>query len=135
MTSGWKIRKCVSKVLIDFGKLLQRIGANWLNERFNVLRDDVEGQSRIRWSEYRVEPIDFILQVSKILGLRSMMKVLSVRDDFVVYVLFYFEPVHIFQYRGDVFSFGGCSYCTSEGVGSNWRREIYCSWEHLANLT
>ena len=30
------------KVVIDFGKLFQRIGAAWLNERFDILREDVE---------------------------------------------------------------------------------------------
>ena len=36
-----------------------------------------------------------------------MEKVISKRDDFVVDALFYFEPVQRFEYRGDMFSFGG----------------------------
>ena len=31
------------KVLIDFSKLFQRIGAIWLNERLDIMRADVEG--------------------------------------------------------------------------------------------
>ena len=53
---------------------------------------------------------------SEILGLRGMDKVVSKRDDFVVDALFYFEPVQGFEYRGDMFSFGGSNYCTSKGV-------------------
>ena len=30
------------KVLIDLGKLFQRIGVVWLNERLGILREDVE---------------------------------------------------------------------------------------------
>ena len=37
----------LEKILIDFGELFQRIGAVWLNEWFDILRD-VEGQSRVR---------------------------------------------------------------------------------------
>ena len=53
---------------------------------------------------------------SEVLGLRCMEKVIDKRDDFVVDVLFYFEPVQRFEYRGDMFSFGGSSYCASKGV-------------------
>ena len=35
---------------------------------------------------------------SEVLGLRSMEKVISNRDDFVVDVLFHFEPVQRFEY-------------------------------------
>ena len=53
---------------------------------------------------------------SAVLELRGMEKVVSKRDDFVVDALFYFEPVQIFKYRGDMFSFGGSSYCASKGI-------------------
>ena len=36
------------KVLIDFGKLFQRIAVVCLNERLDILREDGEGQSRVR---------------------------------------------------------------------------------------
>ena len=39
----------LEKVLIDFGKLFQRIGAIGLYERLDILREEVvEGQSRVR---------------------------------------------------------------------------------------
>ena len=39
----------LEKVLIDFGKLFQGIGAVRLYERFNILREEVEeGRSRMR---------------------------------------------------------------------------------------
>ena len=38
----------LEKVLIDFGKLLQRIGAVWLYERLDILREEVEERSRVR---------------------------------------------------------------------------------------
>ena len=50
------------------------------------------------WSRYTVIPL-----------------VVSKRDDFVVDVLFYFETVQRFEYRGDMFSFWVSSYCTSKG--------------------
>ena len=50
------------------------------------------------------------------MGLRGMEKVVGKRDDFVMDALFYFEPVQRFEYRGDMFSFGGSNYCTSNGV-------------------
>ena len=53
---------------------------------------------------------------SEVLGLRGMEKVIGKRDDFVMNVLFYFEPVQRFEYRGDMFSFRGSSYCASKGV-------------------
>ena len=53
---------------------------------------------------------------SKVLGLRGMEKVVGKRDDFVMGAFFYFEPVHRFEYRGDMFGFGGSSYCVSKGV-------------------
>ena len=38
----------LEKVLIDVGKLFQRMGAVWLYERFASLREEVEGRSRVR---------------------------------------------------------------------------------------
>ena len=38
----------LQKVLIDFGKLIQSIGAVWLYERFDILREEMEEQSRVR---------------------------------------------------------------------------------------
>ena len=39
----------LEKVLIDFGKLFQRIGAVWLYERLDILREQVVvGQSSVR---------------------------------------------------------------------------------------
>ena len=35
-------------VLIDFGKLFQRIGTVWLYERFYILGEETEGRSRMR---------------------------------------------------------------------------------------
>ena len=43
-----------------------------------------------------------------------MEKVISKRDDFVVDALLYFELVQRFEYRGDMFSFGGSRYCVSK---------------------
>ena len=45
----------LEKALIDFGKLFQSIGAVWLKERFDILREDVEGRSRVRRSDEGVE--------------------------------------------------------------------------------
>ena len=42
--------------------------------------------------------------------------IISKRDDFVVDALFYFKPVQRFEYRGDMLSFRGSSYCTRKGV-------------------
>ena len=51
----------LEKVLIDFCKLFQSIGAAWLNELLDILREDVEGQSRVRWSaDEPVEPVCLI---------------------------------------------------------------------------
>ena len=55
-----------------------------------------------------------IYKFSEVLGLCGMKR--SEGDDFVVDTLFYFKPVQRFEYRGDMFSFGGFSYCTSKGV-------------------
>ena len=53
---------------------------------------------------------------SEVLELRGMEKVIGKRDDFVIDALLYFEPVQRFEYRDDMFSFGGLSYCASKGV-------------------
>ena len=37
----------LEKVLVDFGKLFQRIGAVWMYERLDILRD-VEGRNRVK---------------------------------------------------------------------------------------
>ena len=106
----------LEKVLIDFGKLFQRIGTVWLKERLDILREEVEGWSREifgRTSEASRFNID---KFSEVLVLRDMKKVVSKRDDFVMNALFYFEPVQRYEYRGDIFSFGGSSYCMSKGV-------------------
>ena len=56
------------------------------------------------------------IKFSEVLGLRGMEKVVRKIDDFVMDALFYFEPGQRFEYRGDMFSFGGSSYCVSKGV-------------------
>ena len=39
----------LEKVLIDFGKLFQSIGAVWLYGRLDILREEVvDGRSRVR---------------------------------------------------------------------------------------
>ena len=38
----------LDKVIIDFCKLFQMTGAVWLNDRLDILREDVEGRSRVR---------------------------------------------------------------------------------------
>ena len=57
-----------------------------------------------------------IYMFSEVLSLRGMGKVVDKRYDFVVDALFYFKPVQTFEYRDDMFSFGGSSYCTSKEV-------------------
>ena len=52
----------VEKVLIDFGKLFQRIGAVRLYERLYILREEVvDERSRVRCLEERVETADLML--------------------------------------------------------------------------
>ena len=44
-----ELRDVLEKVLIDFGKLFQRIGAVRLYERLDILREEVvDGRSRVR---------------------------------------------------------------------------------------
>ena len=57
-----------------------------------------------------------IYKFSEVLGLRCMEKVVGKRNDFIMDALFYFEPVQIFKYRGDMFRFGDSSYCASKEV-------------------
>ena len=57
-----ELRDVLEKVLIDFGKLFQRIGAVRLYERLDILGEDVvDGRSRVRRLEERVEPAGLIL--------------------------------------------------------------------------
>ena len=52
----------LKKVVIDFGKLFQRIGAVRLYERLDILREEVvDGRSRVRRLKERVEPAGLIL--------------------------------------------------------------------------
>ena len=52
----------LEKVLVDFGKLFQRIGAFWLYEQLDILREEViEERSGVRRLEERVEPAGLIL--------------------------------------------------------------------------
>ena len=53
---------------------------------------------------------------SEVLKLRGSEKVVRKRDDFLMDALFYFEQVQRFEYRVDMFSFGGSSYCASKGI-------------------
>ena len=55
-----ELANLLEKVLIDFVKLLQRTEAVWLNERLDILREDVMGRSRVRWSEERLKPVVLI---------------------------------------------------------------------------
>ena len=51
----------LKKVLVDFGKLFQRIGAVRLYERLDILREEVmEGWSRVRCLKKRVDPAGLI---------------------------------------------------------------------------
>ena len=56
-----------------------------------------------------------IYKFSEVLGLRSMEKVISNKDDFVVDALLHFAPVQLFENRGDMFSFRDSSYCANKG--------------------
>ena len=59
----------LDKVLIDFGKLFQRIGAVRLYERLDILREEVvDERIRVRLLEERVEPAGVIF-ISEVLGL------------------------------------------------------------------
>ena len=50
----------LEKVLVDFGKLFQGIGAAQLYVRLDISREVVEGRSRVRILEERVEPAGLI---------------------------------------------------------------------------
>ena len=54
-----------------------------------------------------------------------MERIVSKGDDFVVDTLFYFKPAERFEYRGDMFSFGGSSYARARKFCNNWRRDIF----------
>ena len=56
--------------------------------------------------------------------MHGMEKVVSKRDNFVVDALIYFEPVHRFEYRGDMFSFGVPISARAREFCSNWRQDI-----------
>ena len=57
-----ELGEVLEKILIDFGKLFQRIGAVRLYERLDILREDVvDGRSRVRWLEERVKPAGLLL--------------------------------------------------------------------------
>ena len=49
-----EIGNVLEKILIDFGKLFQKIGAVWLYERLNILREEVKWWSIVKWLEERV---------------------------------------------------------------------------------
>ena len=51
---------------------------------------------------------------SEVLGLRCMEKVVGKRE--MMDALFYCASVQKFEYRADMFSFGGSSYSASKGV-------------------
>ena len=53
---------------------------------------------------------------SEVLGLCGMERIVSERDDFVVDALFTVKPVQRFEFRGDMFTFGGSSYYASKEV-------------------
>ena len=53
------------------------------------------------------------ISFSEVLGFINMDNVISKRDDFIVDALIYFKPVQRSEYRDDMFSFRGASYCTS----------------------
>ena len=55
-----ELANVIEKDFIDVYKLCQRIGAVWLNEQINILREDIEGRSRVRCSKERVEPAGII---------------------------------------------------------------------------
>ena len=65
-----------------------------------------------------------IYKFSEVLGWRSMMKVISKREDFVMDALFYFEPMQRFEYRGDKFSFEVPVAARAREFCCNWRRDI-----------
>ena len=45
-----------------------------------------------------------------------MARIVSKGDDIVVVTLIYVRPVQRFEFRGDMVSFGGSSYCSSKEV-------------------
>ena len=57
-----------------------------------------------------------IYKFSEVLGLITMEKIVNKRDDLIEDALIYFEQMQRFEYRGDMFSFKGPSYCASKAV-------------------
>ena len=53
-----------------------------------------------------------------------MERIISNRDDFVVDVLFYFEPVQRFEYRGDMVSYGVLVTERARKFCNSWGRYI-----------
>ena len=53
-----------------------------------------------------------------------MERIVSKKDDFAVDALFYFKPVQIFEYRGDMFSFGVLVTARAREFFNSWRRDI-----------
>ena len=43
-----ELSEVLKKVLVDVGKLFQRIGAIWLYDRLDMLREEVKWRSRVR---------------------------------------------------------------------------------------
>ena len=114
----------LEKVLIDFGKLFQRIGAIRLYERLDILREVVDGWSKMRWLEERGASRFNVDRLSEVLGLRGMKRIVSKRDDFLVDTVFHFEPVQRFEYPGDMFSFGVQVIARAREFCSSWKRDI-----------
>ena len=53
-----------------------------------------------------------------------MERIVSKGDDFVVDTFFYFKPVQRFEYRGDMFSFGGLATARAREFCNNWRQDV-----------
>ena len=65
-----------------------------------------------------------VYKFSEVLGYLCMQKFVSKRDDFAVDVFFILVPLQIFEYRGDMFSFGVPVTEQAREFCSNWRRDI-----------
>ena len=99
-----ELGKVLEIVVIDFGKLIQRIEAVLLNERLDILREEIKGRSIVRKLGERVELVGLIF--ISFLGIEvARCGEGHKRDGFVVDAFFYFEPVQRFEYSGDMFSF------------------------------
>ena len=102
LSSGWRVRQRIGESSHRFWVIPEDRSA--LVEWAYILREDVEGSSRVRRSDV-LEPEDLIwlFHFSEELGLRSMWEFISEIDDFVVDALFYFKPIQRFENRSDVF--------------------------------